>query len=110
MRTDVLALGILMCMSQVPVQAEPSCSQQSCIRVGSFNIRLLGSGGPDDNPATQDTDIDRVSRVIDEQASLDLAVLQEVNVQSEEWRELKRQLEERGYNADHASSSGGERD
>ena len=95
----VLAAG---CFGAETSSAQPGCSDENCVRVGSFNIQLLGNGGPGSGH------IDAIAKLIADEAKLDLAVLEEININSADWSNLKAALEARGYDAELAGSSGGE--
>ena len=83
---------------------QPGCAPDECVRIGSFNIQLLGRGGP---AGPKDTDLNWAARLISEEASFDLAVLEEIDVESHQWAALRAKLEALGYDADLASSDGG---
>ena len=76
----VLAAG---CFGAETSSAQPGCSDENCVRVGSFNIQLLGNGGPGSGH------IDAIAKLIADEAKLDLAVLEEININSADWSNLK---------------------
>ncbi|MEM7053648.1 MAG: endonuclease/exonuclease/phosphatase family protein [Pseudomonadota bacterium] len=82
-KTLLLILIVLITgCSQEPDQA--ACSNEDCLTIGSFNIRLFGNNGPADTQA----EVDRLVAQIHDQAAMDVVVLQEINIGSSEWQNL----------------------
>ena len=84
----------------LPGQARADCKAQTCIRVGSFNIELLGSqrkrGGNPISKRSSD-DLEELADLIGETSELDVVALQEIDTSSRQWRDLKRLLDDQGY-------------
>lgn len=70
------------------------CDGAQCFSIGSFNIKMLGDRGP----ANTRDEIEELAERISNDAKLDIAVLQEINVGSTIWTErLLPVLEDYGY-------------
>lgn len=71
-----------------------SCDEVKCFNIGTYNIKLLGNGGPADTPDEVSQIVNRISS----EANLDVVVLQEINVKSSDWTDLLLPaLEKAGY-------------
>ena len=81
------------------------CDNASCVRIGSYNIKLFGNDG---ELATGAGRIDELATRIDETLDMDVVVLEEINVASESWKALRKNLEGRGYRIAIEGAFGGE--
>jgi hypothetical protein len=101
-----LIAGAAAVVSALGTPAEAAtCSGRPCINIGAFNIKLLGTGGPADTIA----EYQEIGRLVDATMDLDVFVLEEINIASRPWADLKAELERRGYAIAFESSFGGER-
>ena len=84
------------------------CNNSDCINIGSYNIKLFGSRS---GPANSTMEIEHIADRIEQEADLDIVVLQEINVNSKKWwsRGLLSELEKRGYALSGAGKFGGMR-
>lgn len=76
------------------------CTQDTCARVGSFNIELLGSQRKRNNAPIarrSDQDLEDLADLIATEANLDVVSLQEINTGSSEWDKLRELLEDRDF-------------
>lgn len=78
----------------------PACAASSCIQVGSFNVKYLGSQG-----RTQD-ELEALAALIWKDLDLEVLALQEIDTQSDAWAEVKRLLGEKGYEFMEGTTSG----
>lgn len=84
------------------------CNDSDCINIGSYNIKLFGSRS---GPANSTIDIAHIADRIEQEADLDVVVLQEINVNSKKWWSggLLSELEKRGYALSGVGKFGGMR-
>ena len=107
-RTAYWTLGLAAAaagLASVPAQAA-QCGGRPCIHIGAMNIKLLGTSGPADSAA----EYREIGRLLSTTMDLDVVVLEEINVRSTQWRDLKAELEGRGYSLAFESAFGGERE
>lgn len=97
----VLSMAMLYPMIATNAFADvDDCDATNCIRVGSFNIELLGSNRKRSGqyiPKRNDAELSKLSNLISEVAKFDVVALQEINTGSDEWSTLRSLLENRGY-------------
>lgn len=100
---------LLLCSAFYAVAGAPAhgatCGGRPCINVGAFNIKLLGSATA---PANSAAEYREIGRLLSATMDLDLFVLEEIDVRSQQWADLKRELESRGYRIAFESRFGGE--
>jgi endonuclease/exonuclease/phosphatase family metal-dependent hydrolase len=97
---------VLMQAALLAPAAAQDCQPAKCIRIGSYNIKLFASTGPANKPA----EIDQLVNRIADEASLDVAVLEEINKNGAEWMGpggLRAKLKARGYEVAIEGSFGG---
>lgn len=77
-----------------------SCAQAACLRIGSFNIELLGSNrkrGGQRIPIRTDEELTELAELISDIAKFDVVSLQEINTDSDQWSKLADALDRKGY-------------
>lgn len=78
----------------------PDCTDNPCLRIGSFNIELLGSNRRRRGtqlPKRSEADLRQIANLISTVADYDVVALQEINTDSDQWRSLKMLLDDEGY-------------
>jgi len=105
--------NILCFLTLLLPMAATACPHPDCVRIGSWNIEWLGSSNrqlADDTATT-----DRMAKLIADNFSIDLLVLEEINTELdgstrneqfslEPWHHLRAALEQRGYQLQAGSS------
>ncbi|WP_172670848.1 endonuclease/exonuclease/phosphatase family protein [Labrenzia sp. DG1229] len=101
------AIAVTIATSVLLAGAAPSfanqlsdCTQDTCARVGTFNVELLGSQRKRNNAPIarrSDEELENIADLIAVEANFDVLSLQEINTGSSEWDKLKELLEDRGY-------------
>ena len=81
------------------------CSGRPCINIGAMNIKFLGNGGPANSAA----EYKEIARLLASTMNLDVIVLEEIDVGSDGWRDLEKELDSRGYTTAFESAFGGDR-
>lgn len=80
------------------------CTANECLRIGTFNIKTFGSPTA---PANEKEEIEELANIIADKAAFDVAVLTEIDLQSDNWSKLLILLTKKGFDTKIASSSGG---
>lgn len=81
------------------------CGGRPCINIGAMNIKFLGNGGPANSAA----EYKEIARLLASTMNLDVIVLEEIDVGSDGWRDLEKELNNRGYTTAFESAFGGDR-
>lgn len=96
----IISLLAMSYATHLPAQSLADCELQACIRVGSFNIELLGSqrkrGGNPISKRSSD-DLEELADLIGNRSGFDIVALQEIDTSSSQWRDLKQFLDAHGY-------------
>ncbi|PHR19480.1 MAG: hypothetical protein COA41_07330 [Sphingopyxis sp.] len=101
----IFKLGIIISAGLLTTPSQADCTN-NCINVGSFNIKMFGNGN---FPAKSDKSIEELVERIDSKANLDVVALQEVNINSSDWRDrLLPALQDKGYELTGTGTYGGE--
>lgn len=101
MKSLATSLVLLAAMSGA---SSASCIDDSCVRIGTYNIKLFGG---ENAPANTDPEIGELARRIDKTMKLDAVVLTEIDVGSQSWAKLQTELKSRGFEVAAQGAFGG---
>ncbi len=96
----IALMAISIYSTSVSAQSLSECTAQSCVRVGSFNIELLGSQRKRRGsriPKRADGDLQALAKLIGVTSKFDVVALQEIDTSSRQWTDLKAHLDAQGY-------------
>lgn len=101
----VLVLTALKALGQVP----DLCDSGPCIHIGTYNIEWLGTKDIKKHATRSKLTVKRIAQLVSETLDLEIAVFQEINTESQEYRWFKEALEAKGYELISGAAGGEQR-
>ncbi len=94
---------LLASLAIAPFLALAVQQQPGIVTIGSWNIEWLGTPDRRRVGLRSEADLDAIAAVLADHADIEVAVLTEINLESEQWRGLRQRLADRGYQFVHGT-------